>query len=458
MYSETSKTTFYYLLSDMAAILVAYFLMSSQFDYEFLDHPWITILLVALMVIVAMLLDGYRGVDKHGYWMQLKSAWAMTTGILALFSLFLILGNNESLDDIAHLTYNFLAFFFIANCSLIYLGRVLVSTLTKRQKPVKKKVLLLTNFKQDQRLKDVLAANNYKIVAYVSKKDKADLDLPLLKTMTDIRDFFANNQVDEIFVSLDSKLDYFEVINYFRLLGVPTTVGLEGYSEYFVGDSVIKKLDDMPFVTTAINIVKYRQLFLKRIMDIAIGLVGLVLTGLVALLIAPIVKKQSPGPLFFKQKRVGHNGRVFEIYKFRSMYLDAEERKKELMAQNDLDTNLMFKMEGDPRIFPFGHKIRDWSIDELPQFINVLRGEMSVVGTRPPTLEEYRNYELHHFKRLAAKPGITGLWQVSGRSDITDFEEVVALDMKYIQNWSISQDIKIIAKTFAVVLKREGSR
>lgn len=118
----------------------------------------------------------------------------------------------------------------------------------------------------------------------------------------------------------------------------------------------------------------------------------------------------------------------------------------------------MFKMEDDPRIFPFGHKLRDWSLDELPQFINVLKGEMSVVGTRPPTLDEYHHYELHHFKRLTTKPGITGLWQVSGRSDITDFEEVVALDMKYIQNWSISEDIKIIAKTFGVVLKREGSR
>lgn len=167
---------------------------------------------------------------------------------------------------------------------------------------------------------------------------------------------------------------------------------------------------------------------------------------------------QSPGPLIFKQKRVGKNGKVFEIYKFRSMYTDAEERKKDLLAQNDLDTNLMFKMEGDPRIFPFGHKLRDWSLDELPQFINVLKGEMSVVGTRPPTLDEYRHYELHHFKRLTTKPGITGLWQVSGRSDITDFEEVVALDMKYIQNWSISEDIKIIAKTFGVVLSKKGSR
>ncbi|MGO4986631.1 sugar transferase, partial [Streptococcus alactolyticus] len=148
--------------------------------------------------------------------------------------------------------------------------------------------------------------------------------------------------------------------------------------------SVLKKVGDMTFVTTAYTIVKFRSLVLKRLMDIVIALISLVLTGIVALIIAPIVKKQSPGPLIFKQKRVGKNGKVFDIYKFRSMYTDAEERKKELLAQNDLDTDLMFKMEDDPRIFPFGHKLRDWSLDELPQFINVLKGEMSVVGTRPP--------------------------------------------------------------------------
>ncbi|MCI6871841.1 sugar transferase, partial [Streptococcus hyointestinalis] len=160
----------------------------------------------------------------------------------------------------------------------------------------------------------------------------------------------------------------------------------------------------------------------------------------------------------FKQKRVGKNGKVFEIYKFRSMYLDAEERKKELMAQNELTSDLMFKMDNDPRIFPFGQKMRNWSLDELPQFINVLKGDMSLIGTRPPTLNEYEKYELHHFKRLAMKPGITGMWQVSGRSNITDFEEVVALDLSYIKNWSVWLDIKIFLKTIKVVLVKEGSK
>ena len=140
------------------------------------------------------------------------------------------------------------------------------------------------------------------------------------------------------------------------------------------------------------------------------------------------------------------------------MDLDAEERKKELMARNKIADGLMFKMDDDPRIIKgIGHFIRDYSIDELPQFINVLRGEMSLIGTRPPTVEEYEKYDYHHKVRLAIKPGITGMWQVSGRSNITDFEEVVKLDASYITNWTLGLDFKILLKTVKVVLQRDGA-
>ena len=138
------------------------------------------------------------------------------------------------------------------------------------------------------------------------------------------------------------------------------------------------------------------------------------------------------------------------------MYADAEERLKDLMAQNKMQ-GLMFKMDNDPRITPIGAFIRKTSIDELPQFFNILKGDMSLVGTRPPTVREWEQYNLRHRARLAIKPGLTGMWQVSGRSDITDFDEVVALDLQYIQNWSIKLDIKIILKTVWVVLASRGA-
>ena len=207
----------------------------------------------------------------------------------------------------------------------------------------------------------------------------------------------------------------------------------------------------------------------KRIGDCILALGALIVFSPLFLLCYIAVKREDGGPAIFKQERIGRFGRPFNIYKFRSMYLDAEERKQELMEQNRVEDGMMFKLEFDPRIIGckkradgtikkgVGNYIRDWSLDEFPQFFNVLKGDMSIVGTRPPTMDEWGKYEIHHRARLATKPGITGMWQVSGRSDITDFEEVVALDTKYINDWSIGLDIKILFKTVLVVLHREGA-
>ena len=208
------------------------------------------------------------------------------------------------------------------------------------------------------------------------------------------------------------------------------------------------------------------EIFLKRALDICAGIVGCLITAILFIFIAPAIKIADPkGPVFFGQERVGKNGRKFKIYKFRSMYSDAEERKKELMDKNKM-SGLMFKIDADPRIIGsgpdgkrkgLGHFLRASSLDEFPNFWSILKGDMSLVGTRPPTMDEYEKYELHHKSRLAAKPGLTGIWQVSGRSDFTDFEEVVKLDNEYIKNWTIGLDIKIILKTVVVVIARRGS-
>ncbi|WP_293695699.1 sugar transferase [Streptococcus sp. UBA3373] len=458
MYSEDSKKKIYYFLSDVFAVIVSYLVLVTCYPYQFFNSKFFAILFLGLVIAVNVLTDEYSYMNNRGYLQELRSSIIFGTRVLVLFTFVLILGKVRFIQDISQMSYAFLIQVFVLVTLFVFIGRICVKTLFKTQMSNPKKVLLVTDFDNDKEIEVDLDRFNYHITAYIGKKNNSKLEQPILSTDKDIRDFVANHQVDEIFVVNHNLEQFSGFAQCLRLLGIPTTVAIGNYSNFYVGDSVLKKVGDMTFVTTAYTIVKFRSLVLKRLMDIVIALIGLVLTGIVALIIAPIVKKQSPGPLIFKQKRVGKNGKVFDIYKFRSMYTDAEERKKELLAQNDLDTDLMFKMEDDPRIFPFGHKLRDWSLDELPQFINVLKGEMSVVGTRPPTLDEYHHYELHHFKRLTTKPGITGLWQVSGRSDITDFEEVVALDMKYIQNWSLSEDIKIIAKTVAVVLKREGSR
>ena len=214
--------------------------------------------------------------------------------------------------------------------------------------------------------------------------------------------------------------------------------------------------DQIPILTYYSKAFDSRQLFLKRILDICGSIAGLTITLILLPAIFFAIKKDSPGPLLFGQQRVGLNGRRFKCWKFRSMYIDAEERKKELMAQNEMN-GAIFKMKNDPRITKVGAFMRKTSLDELPQFWNVLMGDMSLVGTRPPTPDEVAQYENWHRRRISIKPGITGNWQISGRNKVEDFDKIVQLDLNYIDNWSFWLDIKILIKTVMVVLARDGS-
>lgn len=219
----------------------------------------------------------------------------------------------------------------------------------------------------------------------------------------------------------------------------------------------VGKFAGMPVMTYVMTEMDYRRMMIKRLVDIVGGSVGVIITLLLIPFVALAIKFESKGPVFFSQVRIGRNGRRFKMYKFRSMYIDAEERKKELMEQNEVK-GLMFKMDNDPRITKVGRFIRKTSIDELPQFFNVLKGDMSLVGTRPPTVDEFEQYNIYYRRRLSITPGLTGMWQVSGRSDIKDFDDVVKLDLKYIDEWSLRQDFKIILQTVVVVLFGKGSK
>ena len=263
--------------------------------------------------------------------------------------------------------------------------------------------------------------------------------------------------MDEVFINVpyDTGESLAKVVNTFENMGATVHVSIEILNQFDDYYKSFNMMGNIPVVTFSNQQYDWKLLFVKRLMDIIGALVGLAITAVVTVFLAPPLLIESPGPLFFSQKRVGKNGRFFKIYKFRSMYRDAEARKKELEDQNEMK-GLMFKMKDDPRITKVGKFIRKTSIDELPQFFNVLKGDMSLVGTRPPTVDEFRQYEAHQKRRLSAKPGITGLWQVSGRNNIRDFEDVVRLDVQYIDNWSIGLDIKIIFKTIRVVFEKGG--
>lgn len=294
--------------------------------------------------------------------------------------------------------------------------------------------------------------------------------VPVVAEEAGIPHYVCQDWIDEVLVVTSDEVPYpGKLLSQLMETGVTVHLGLAKVMSEPGKKQFVEKIGPYTVLTTSINYVSSFQLFLKRAMDIMGGLVGCIITVLLLPVVGTAIYLASPGPIFFAQERVGKNGKRFKMYKFRSMYMDAEARKAELMKDNRLGDGKMFKLDFDPRvignkILPDGsHKtgigdfIRRTSLDEFPQFFNVLKGDMSIVGTRPPLISETNLYELHHKARLAIKPGITGMWQVSGRSDITDFEEVVRLDREYISNWNIGMDIKILVKTVMVVLKEDGS-
>lgn len=284
-------------------------------------------------------------------------------------------------------------------------------------------------------------------------------DVPVVASESTIINYCKSDIVDEVLFITD--------ISYNNLKGIITEISSMGITVHLSVDSLnlnvdsaltLSNIGEYPVITFAYRFLSFRQVLIKRIIDIIFSLVGSAITVLLTIIIGPLIKAESPGPIFFKQQRVGRNGRYFNIYKFRSMYVDAEERKKALMEQNEMSSDLMFKMDNDPRITKIGAFLRKTSLDEFPQFFNILKGDMSLIGTRPPTVDEFKKYQSYHKMRLSIKPGLTGLWQVSGRSDITDFEEIVKLDVKYINEWSLGLDIRIIVKTIFVVLGGKGAK
>lgn len=304
---------------------------------------------------------------------------------------------------------------------------------------------------------------NYRITLAILDCDKVGQEIEgyrVVANQDNVVEVASRQVVDEVFLVLDDR-DRQRIIEYtdqFAQMGIVTHVNIDLLERIGAGyNKEVTQIGTHYALSVAPRFFDFNKLVMKRIIDIVGACVGLVITAVVMLFVAPAVKLESPGPLIFKQKRVGKNGRYFYIYKVRSMYQDAEARKAELMEKNEMK-GFMFKMTDDPRITKVGKFIRTTSIDELPQFWNVLKGDMSLVGTRPPTVDEFKQYEARHKRRLSMKPGLTGLWQVSGRSNIEDFEEVVRLDCEYIDKWSVQLDIQIILKTIVVIFKKVGSK
>lgn len=299
----------------------------------------------------------------------------------------------------------------------------------------------------------------YHIVGVVQVgQEDAIQDERNLGSLENIGDILKNQVVDEVMFALPKDYDggVDQYVHLCEQMGITAHLILNIYDLKMshVHISMLGPLPMLSFNTVNLDPI---QKAVKRTLDILGSLVGISITLVAAVFIVPAILLDSQGPIIFKQTRVGRYGREFNFYKFRTMCVDAETQKEELQAMNEHKNGLMFKIKEDPRVTRVGEFLRKTSLDELPQFFNVLIGDMSLVGTRPPTLEEVAQYDYEHLRRISIKPGITGMWQVSGRSDITDFDVVVALDTQYIDNWSIWLDIHIMLKTVWQVFRRKSA-
>jgi exopolysaccharide biosynthesis polyprenyl glycosylphosphotransferase len=247
---------------------------------------------------------------------------------------------------------------------------------------------------------------------------------------------------------------FLELLRSVRLRGVPLRV-VPGALALMRSRPILSEGMGLPLLEVRYPQLDNTQRALKRVLDVAVSLLGLVLLSPLLLAVALAIRLDSPGPILFRQKRVGADGKVFLCYMFRSMYEGAERRQVELEPLNEAK-GALFKIRDDPRTTPVGRLLRRWSVDELPQLINVLKGEMSLVGPRPLPVRDFERMEEEQKRRLGAVPGMTGYWQISGRSNLS-FEEMVRLDLFYIENWSLSFDVKIILRTLGAVLRREGA-
>ena len=420
------------------------------------------------------MLDTLHHVTQRGRYRELIATVGNTAvvGLLGIAYLFVI-QEGEAFSRLM-LGITLVLYFVLAYVTRLLWKKVLASGKWERNC---RSLMIVTTKAEAQSVIETVQANNYgKFVLsglVILDKDMTGKVIGGVKVVASAEDapmYVCQQWIDEVLVVVPDEDPYPEkLLRKMEETGVTIHLKLSKIAAAEDRPQFVEKIGSYTVLTTSLNYASPKQLLFKRVMDIAGGLVGCLLTCIIFIFVAPIIYISSPGPIFFSQERIGKNGKKFKIYKFRSMYMDAEARKAELMKQNRVADGKMFKLDFDPRvignkILPDGTKktgignfIRVTSLDEFPQFFNVLKGDMSLVGTRPPLPGEVSEYEIHHRARLAIKPGITGMWQVSGRSDITDFEEVVRLDTKYIKEWSPALDIKILFKTVKTVLGKEGS-
>ncbi len=463
---ETYSLILIDLICVAAAYMTALFLRfhSIRLAMENPLHYIVGIYLMFLCVLYSLMTDWNRGVFRRGYFVE--GVAIAKYDFIMMLALIVILYVTRRGSDYSRLTFGF---FGIANFVFTYalhtLFKWFMLNFYNKSTNVDQLMIITESAYIDEFVERIKSYKDWNlnitaIVIMDEDRTGEEIDgIPVVCAKKDLFEVSRQMPLDQVFMYLphantDEIRDY---IVDFETMGVTCHYNVE-----------IRKLDlegktagsfaDYAVMTFSLQYLDYRRMMIKRIMDIFGGLIGCIITAVLTLPIAICIKLESRGPVFFSQMRIGKNGRRFRIYKFRSMYSDAEAHKDELMSRNEMKDDLMFKIEDDPRITKVGRFLRRTSLDELPQFFNVLKGDMSLVGTRPPTEGEFEKYNNYYRRRMSITPGLTGMWQVYGRGKVTDFEDVVKYDLEYIDKWNLLLDVKLILQTILVVTTGKGAR
>lgn len=450
-----------FILIDTVCILVAYclayFIRHKQMIAFDSVYGGYMVALVFVHVLTIVFFDWYRDILKRGYFQEFKQVLFHASGVWIGFILIIYL--FQYAQEFSRAVFIIAWLLQIGSSYLVHIWWKKVLMKRFEIKDFKSLIIITESKLAKDVIKTVKENERYGlrirgIILVDQDKQGEFIDgIPVVASRSGMEEFLCRNWVDEVLIQYpNNKGIPMDLVNKCQGMGVTVHFGLIGIDKVEDNNWILQTIVGYPVITYSIKMLTYRQVVLKRCLDLIGGLVGTLITALLYVILAPIIYIKSPGPVIFKQTRIGKNGKQFKVYKFRSMYVDAEKRKEELLNKNVYENGLMFKMENDPRIIPgVGTFIRKHNLDEFPQFVNVLKGEMSIVGTRPPTVDEWQKYMPKHRARMSAKPGITGAWQIAGKNQAIEFDDIVEMDVEYIKNWNFGSDLRLIFETVRIM-------